>query len=505
MSDNTSNSRMTSNSDTHRQQQQQQPAVVSVLRKTGSFASLQIQKSMDSPSPHERRKTKVTVIHTNDLPNYSTERYYMLSEIQLKAHSTIFLRDLFPLGRRGHAQEEDDDDTQDLSSNDSSSFESVMDENHEKDGQSNGKMTNVKQRQELDSEGKDESYNHASAASRCDVDIPPQGLPYYIVLYLLWRPDCIHTTPEAYAKYIVKVAVDQIFHLYKMYNQSQNSRDSERNSSCDSDPFIYLVIDRLVYKDCTSHTARSRESEIALSEQLIRTIATDMDLNLRSVIQGVTVGLSDDFRAAPGLETCMDSILVGDAERRHYRQDHTSSKKSHKLTIVRNQRELDPSRSCIGIVTEYPDDLIGIGPLDETDAVQNLTLHARSTGNWSGKGSYLNFAARAQQHWRELWNYESWEVHDEFCLKSIGNEYSILRKRKKKHQQEGKNEEESSKVHYLPSRRLKERTEKTADMMVIGFLAFVATILWKQYSEDICEVVGRIWNMLFGVFDKARR
>eukprot|EP00557_Chaetoceros_sp_GSL56_P014177 CAMPEP_0176483722 /NCGR_PEP_ID=MMETSP0200_2-20121128/4070_1 /TAXON_ID=947934 /ORGANISM="Chaetoceros sp., Strain GSL56" /LENGTH=469 /DNA_ID=CAMNT_0017880143 /DNA_START=218 /DNA_END=1624 /DNA_ORIENTATION=- len=462
----------TSNSDIHRQQQQQQ-AVVSVLRQSGSFASLQIQKNMDSPSsPREPRQTKVTVIHTNDLPNYSTERYYMLSEIQLKAHSTIFLRDLFPLRGDGQGDDDDydnDDHTHDLSLN-SSSLESVTDENNAKD---TIKMSN---RHHVDaSEEKDNRHNNAS--SHDDFDIPPQGLPNYILLYLLWRPDCIHTTPEAYAKQVVKIAVDQIFQLY---NKNQKNDDCDKNS-CDSDPFIYLVIDRLVYNDgCASaphDIASCRESEIAISEQLIRTIATDSDINLRSIIQGVTVGLSDDFRAAPGLETCMDSILVGDAERRHYGLDSLSKKKSHDLTIVRNRRELDPSRSCIGIVTEYPDDLLGIGPLDETDAAQNLSLHARSTGNWSGKGSHLNFAARAQQHWRKLWNYECWEIHHEFALKSIGNEYSILRKRKKK-RQEDKNEEESSMMHYLPSRRLKERTERTADMMVIGFLAFAATILW---------------------------
>jgi len=164
-----------------------------------------------------------------------------------------------------------------------------------------------------------------------------------------------------------------------------------------------------------------------------------------------------------------------------------------------------------GVGSEYemhrncdPHDLIGIGPLDETDALQNLSLHARSTGNWSGKGSHLNFAARAQQHWRKLWNYECWEIHHEFALKSIGNEYSILRTRKKnrnKKRQEDKNEEESSMTHYLPSRRLKENTERTADMIMIGFLAFAAAILWIQYSEDICETVGRIWNVIFGAFD----
>lgn len=501
MSYNTSNSKESSSKDTHRPHQ---PAVVSVLRKTGSFASLQVQKNIDPPSPHEPRKTKVTVIHSNDLPNYSTERYYMLSEIQLKAHSTIFLRDLFPLGGRGQDDDDDDDDddTQDLSSN-GSSLGSVMDENTNDakksilSSSSNNSTPRISDRDcVVLSEEKD---NNTLTTVHRNLDILPQGLPYYIVLYLLWRPDCIHQTPEAYAKHIVKFAVDQMFQLYKM----QKNDDKDANS-CDSDPFIYLVVDRLVYKDCISQTTFSRESEIAISEQLIRTVATDVDLNLRSIIQGVTVGLSDDFRAAPGLETCMDSILVGDAERRHYGQEHLSRKKNHDLTIVRNRRELDPSRSCIGIVTEYPDDLIGIGPLDETDAVQNLSLHARSTGNWSGKGSYLNFAARAQQHWRELWDYEYWEVHDEFDLKSIGNEYSILRKRKKKNQ-EGKNEEESSMIHYLPSRRLKERTEKTADMMVIGFLAFVVTILWKQYSEDISEIVGRMWNIIFGIFDSVRR
>lgn len=492
----------TSNSDlSHCEKNSNHPPVVSVLRKSGSFASLQVQKSnSDQSSPLGSRKTKVTVIHTDDLPNYSSERYYMLSEIQLKAHSIIFLRDLFPR-LDGGGDDDNDDDTHDLSSAGSSIVvEDSISDDHTKDDSRIHRTHDENEERE-----RYPAKVHSFTDTRHDTtDMPSQSLPFYVILYLLWRPDGLHPTPEAYAKQVVNVAIDQIFYLYRTQDKGDTDDDS---LSCSSDPCIYLVVDRLVYRDgCNSQSASFRESEIEICEQLIGIIATDMDLNLRSIVQGVTVGLSNDFRAAPGLEICMDSILVGDAERRHYAQDKMR-KRNTELTIIRNSRDVDPSRSCIGIVTEYPDDLTGCGPSSgETDAAQDLSLHTRSSGNWSGKGSYLNYAARAQQKWREMWNFHEWEVHDEFDLKNIGNEYSILRRRnKKKNSQESQQEEESSMMHYLPSRRLKQRTEQIADMMVIGFLSFVATMLWKQYDQEICNMVASIWNVFVRILDGFRQ
>ena len=439
-----------SDNDSSRKPQPQQPPV-SVLRKTGSYANLQQQKNReDPPSPRGNRKTKVTVINTESLPNYSTERYYMLSELQLKSHSTLFLCDLFPL--RG------EEDTEDLST--ASSFF----------GTPNG--------DEKENNEETRDVNHEVV----------RHFPPCVMLYLLWRPDSQFQTPESYAKHVVKPAIDQIIQLHK-----SSSNFSAENSI----PSIYVVVDRIALANESHHVDSLRKAQVEISEKLIRIVSTDLDLCLRNIIQGITVGLSSDFRAAPGLETCMDAVLVGDAERRHF--PYQKSKKE--MTIIRNGRTLDPLKSCIGIITEYPDDLTGLDSLGETDAVQNLLLHARSTGNWSGKGNVLNFAARAQKLWRELWDFDCLEVRNERDLKHIGNAHSILSSRRRK-KNEKKDEPSSSSMRYLPSQQLLQRTEQTADIMVACFLSFLATLIWKYYHAEIKHVLEIVFEFANGVLTK---
>jgi len=429
--------------------QPQQPPV-SVLRKSGSYANLQQQKSQDPPSPRGNRKTKVTVINTESLPNYSTERYYMLSELQLKSHSTVFLRDLFPL--RG------EDDTDDLSTASSSGT------------LNNDEKKNYEENRDIDNE-----------AAR-------EPLPPCVMLYLLWKPNSQFQTPESYAKHVVKPAIDQILELHK-----SSSNFNAENSI----PSIYVVVDRIALANESHHLDTLRKAQILISERLIRIVATDLDLRLRNIIQGITVGLSSDFRAAPGLETCMDSVLVGDAERRHFSYD----KSKKEMSIIRNGKALDPTKSCVGIFTEYPDDLTGLDSSGETDAVQSLLLHARSTGNWSGKGNVLNFAARAQKVWRELWDFDCLEVRNERDLKHIGNTHSILssRRRKKNDKKDG-----SSSMHYLPSQQLLQRTEQTADMMIACFLSFLAAFVWKHYHAEIKHFLEIVFELANGVLTSLK-
>ena len=314
----------------------------------------------------------------------------MLSELQLKAHSLLFLRDLFP---RAY-----DDETNITNPTDASSTSSSISNASADDAQ------------------------HAVHATR------KLGLPPFIILYLLWRPDSDHfDSPRLYAKHVIQPAIQQILSLQTTSEGSENS-NTDSSSSLSLFP-IYLAVDRLAPPDKSMNADQMdayRKEQINLTEQLIRVVAsgngsgnnhshnmnTDAtsqeqqqenqasttEAQLRTHIDGMVVGLSSDFRAAPALETCMDAILVGDAERRTFSNSNRTSRKAKRLPIIiRNGRELEATRSCIGIVTEYPDDLTGLDPVGETDAVQNLCLHTRSVGNWAGKGNVLNFAARSQK------------------------------------------------------------------------------------------------------------
>ena len=372
----------------------------------------------------------------------------MLSEIQLKSHSMLFLRDLFPT--------QGEDDTQDLSTT------SSLGSSNGNENESNTIATEEISNAETEAERR---YDDTSGG----LQQKKPNLPPCVMLYLLWRPDSQFDTPESYTKNVVKPAVDQVLQLHKY---------SAGFSKEHPIPAIYLVVERFAVIDQSLHLESLRKAQIEVSEKLIRIVATDADLCLRNIIQGISVGLSNDFRAAPGLETCMNAILVGDAERRHFPQ-----KSKKELSIIRNGRELDPGRSCIGIVTEYPEDLTGLDTTGETDAVQNMHLHARSTGNWSGKGNVLNFAARAQKVWREVWDFEA--VQNGRDLKSIGNMHSILSRRRRKNGKKSNEKNEPSSMHYLPSQQIRQRTEQTAELMIFFFLSFLATCFWKNYNEEI--------------------
>lgn len=469
---------------------------ISVLRKSGSFASLQQQKSSDqaydplSVKTPPRNSSKVTIVNTTHLPKYSTERYYMLSEVQLKAHSILFLQDLFP--------DTDDDDTDPTVESSTFSMDVEIDLEH--------------------------AHDHEETSNT-------PNLPPYTILYLFWRPDSEYFGSAAlYAKHVIQPAIQKIQRLHKASQTPDDGNVSDHGPAhAHAQPQIYLAVDRLAPTNSSmdaNQLASYRKEQIAITEELIRVVATattdehheedkthdsleaeemmsmstydTSHTKLRSHIDGMTIGLSSDFRAAPGIETCMDAILVGDAERRLFPQNR---RKHSSMTIIRNGRELDPSRSCIGIVTEYPDDLTGIDPIGETDAVQNLSLHARSVGNWSGKGNVLNFGARSQKFWRQLWDFSAaiQSSGDDTTLRNVGNSYSIMSRRRKR------DWVNNPQVKYLPSEDMRQRTERKADLMVLGFVSFISALLWQQYSEQICWVIRGMVTIGQFLLDELRR
>ena len=63
----------------------------SVLRKSGSSNCLRPRDESGDLSQSKSSSNLFTIIETEELPNYSAERYYVLSKLQLKAHSISFL------------------------------------------------------------------------------------------------------------------------------------------------------------------------------------------------------------------------------------------------------------------------------------------------------------------------------------------------------------------------------------------------------------------------------
>ena len=113
------------------------------------------------------------------------------------------------------------------------------------------------------------------------------------------------------------------------------------------------------------------ESHVTLVEQIARSIS----MQLRDDLCGLTIGISNHVRAAPGLDKCMEAICWGSKDRR---------------------KSIGDSRSSIGVVTQHPDDLLGLQK--DPDAAQGV-LQSYTCAEWSGNGDILSFAKRTHTQW----------------------------------------------------------------------------------------------------------
>lgn len=236
----------------------------------------------------------VTMVNNLPLPSYSTERFYMLSEIELKGYSTLFLCDY------------------------------ACDQTPETAADS-------------DNEGEHPFSSHT-------------------ILYILWKPD-MASSPKALTRGIIQDSVKQL--------KTQTRGDCK----------IYLVVDSLTPPITSPHLSAAQvyQSQVETAGALARCITQSKEL--RDELQGLTVGISNHVRAAPGLEKGMESICWGSKDRRKLDTDATSS---------------------IGIVTHHPDDLVGLEP--EPDAVQGV-MQSITVAEWNGNGDLMSFAKRAHSKW----------------------------------------------------------------------------------------------------------
>lgn len=181
--------------------------------------------------------------------------------------------------------------------------------------------------------------------------------PSFILLYILWRPD-MTSSPKALTNGIIREARKQL----KSLTESKDCK-------------VYLVVDALS-TETTSQDADTRQriynSQVQTVEQLARCVAQSKEL--RDEFQGFTIGISNHVRAAPGLEKCMEAICWGSKDR----------------------RKTDWIKSGVGIVTQHPDDLIGLQA--EPDAAQGV-LQSTTCAEWNGNGDLASFAKRAHVVW----------------------------------------------------------------------------------------------------------
>lgn len=315
---------------------------------------LRLKRSIDEgeESPSLSSPLTVTILSTQELSHYSTERYYMLSEIEEHGDSTQFLCDF-------------DDDS----------------------------ATQETEELSVDSFGAHKETH------------PPFRLPAFAMLYFLWRPEMM-TDAQHFAESVILPTVQKL----QEHVQINNSADELKHSSgifaplpkltietdldklrrekglkptpevSDNDDLektirLYVVVDRLQHSDDVDDMSDFFQRQAALAEQLTRQIASNEIL--RTSCEGVTVGISNNTRSAPGLEACMNAIMFGAKNRR---QHATGSK------------------SMVGILAAEPGDLLGVEPEDEPEAAQGV-WQRRICAEWAGQGNLQSFSKRAHRAW----------------------------------------------------------------------------------------------------------
>lgn len=208
---------------------------------------------------------------------------------------------------------------------------------------------------------------------------------------------------------------------------------------------------------------QQHNKEIKTAESLARAVSSSRLLRQR--IDGLSIGITSDSRAAPGLEACMDAASRSSQERRI-----TSNTKQTPLSIddsrsLRSLRNRSPERSPISLVVCKPDDLDD--PTSHTHHhhhhhQSNHLLQSRVTVEWNGKGDYNTFSDRAMIQWRKVWN--------ESCDQR--GKSDVLKKKKVPRLSRRDNGEEEPALD-----------EPVSTIMVIVFVIFAAWYVYNSYGE----------------------
>jgi hypothetical protein len=355
----------------------------------------------------DEKKMSVTLINSQTLPTYSSERFYLLSELELHAHSTTFLCDVA-----------DCDQTQDTAESSEASS--------------------------LDYHGIHPPQIHQQQSLTCN----------YNILYILWRPDQA-SSPRTFAEGTIAAAIQQ----WKTLDSSSTTTHHTTTTSMEQDVsrtklvrepkvHLYLVVDIPASPQDTTATVVDKEDTRRLrqfqvqtdtAERLARHVAQSKDF--RQLVDGITVGISNHVRAAPGLEACVDAVSVGSTLRR------------------RTNTKGGDAKSNIGLVALNPDDLLGLQDENLTDAAQGV-LQSRTCAEWNGHGNLLSFAKRAHSAWCMAHG-----VHEEDS--TLRNKSTKSRKRRRR----GRSEQDLD-------------VDPLMTCLVVFFFGYVLSHLWVTYYAE---------------------
>ena len=396
----------------------------------------------------------VTIITQNILPSYSSERFYLLSELEVHAASTIFL---------SYNNNSDDDHSTQATEEESLNhyYNNGTTSNASDDDNNNIDNIDDNDPMNLDHDIQEEPNPPDTTTT---VNTPPPPPPSFFILYILWKPN-MTTDPQLLIQETILNAMAQIQQQYNVdIQQSSKTIEQYRSSTNQSPPprsssvSIYIVVDRIVptksmvrsttssssdepnttdttttavsSSTTTQHSAttesvpnelyatqqQQQEVEDAFEEEQYRLVerfgrAVASHARLRDVIDGITIGRSDHVRAAPGLELCVDAMTkIGNIDRRRYKfnpKNHYKSSSNNNNSSNNNvnisELEAEAKKSLLSIVAMSKGDLLGLQEISNTDAAE-CVQQSTMTAEWYGQGDIFMFASRAHYIWKQRYN-----------------------------------------------------------------------------------------------------
>lgn len=213
------------------------------------------------------------------------------------------------------------------------------------------------------------------------------------------------------------------------------------------------------------------KNEVKTAESLARAVVSSRFL--RNRIEGISIGITSDSRAAPGLECCMDAVGRGAKERRKVaRNTNGGTAWGNVDDSLKCLRDRSPERSPVAIVTCQPDDL----ELDDIHShhhhhEQKDILQSRISAEWNGKGDHKTFSDRAMGNWRQVW-----------CGNDDGGQLKLSARGRPRVPRI------RNKVDLADEDELN-FDEPVSTAMVTVFLVGVVAYLWNQYGAFIISLL----------------
>jgi hypothetical protein len=349
------------------------------MRRSGSSSCMLRSKQESIGEP-----LSVTILNTKKLPTYSSERFYVLSELETNGHSTVFLRE--------HDHENETRETEESSS-------TTSDHNRSTAKFPSFIILYVLWTPETTARVFAEVLMETIHQLEAAVDIMPSREPRIRTLSSISLSSMALTDAPSSPQREVK-AMESPKYIHQETTTIKPKESSPDRSSLDGHDGhsptsgsstkpnfdvgskVYLVVDRvcppLPAEAVEDPEAKQRhfQVQVDLAEHLARMVASHS--KLRAVCEGITIGVANHDRAAPGLEACLDAVLVGAKDRRRVSAN---------------------SKSWVGMVAADSDDFLGLQETDVTDAASGV-LQSRVCAEWNGMGTLPTFSKRAHRDWR---------------------------------------------------------------------------------------------------------